>query len=276
MTYLIITNPHKKTSERLASSCTRFLEERNLPFSLCRIEEVQCIEAASASCDLAIVIGGDGTILRAIHAMQDVQLPVIGINMGKLGFMTDVMAQDLEGAMEDLVEGRFTIQERLILEAQLQLPQEQICFHALNEIVLHRAQNPNLVSLDVRVNGSYLTSYSADGLIAATPTGSTAYSLSAGGPIIAPDLSTILLTPISPHTLSNRPIVLDAQSEVLIEVQQQSTPVDLIIDGALSQRLEKQSALVVSASRRPFRWIALSHYNYFNTLRTKLGWRGKM
>lgn len=274
MQILLLHHPTKPEAKTAYQACQEFLLKNKIPCRVLATDQTKSISRISHDCDIAIVVGGDGTILRAVHHLQDLQTPVLGINTGKLGFMTDVSLGQLHASLTDLILGKYRIQKRLILKVTLQDttdPKPQV-YHALNEIVIHRAQNPSLVSLKVSVDGSYLTSYSADGLIAATPNGSTAYSLSAGGPIMAPDLETLLLTPICPHTLSNRPIVLGSEKAVTVDVESGGKTVDLTVDGFVFAKLSCQSSVKIEKAKRYFHWIALERYDYFQTLREKLLW----
>jgi NAD+ kinase len=164
--------------------------------------------------DFIISMGGDGTILRIAHRYQSLDVPILGINLGHLGFMADVPLTDIYPSLQDLLNGAYKIHERLIIHGQS--PNGDSCF-AVNDIVVHRGQNPSLVEIAIHVDGMYLNTFEADGIIISTPNGSTAYSLAAGGPILSPDLEAIVITPISPHTISNRPIVLMPNQEIQIQ-----------------------------------------------------------
>jgi NAD+ kinase len=220
-----------------------------------------------------ISLGGDGTILRLIHRHSNLDIPIIGINMGSLGFLADVPISDIYPSLQDLIDGRYRIQERMVMEGET--AKGETCF-AINEMTLHRAQNPSLVDLGVHVDGIYLNTFSADGLIISTPTGSTAYSLAAGGPILTPELKAMVITPISPHTVSNRPIVLMPQKELQVQYLSEHDPVEIAFDGISSYSIRTGEVFNIRLSQRSFRLISLHRHDYFSTLRTKLGWTGKL
>ncbi len=220
-----------------------------------------------------ISMGGDGTILRLLHKYPQLDAPVLGINLGHLGFMADIPISDLYPSLEDFIAGAYTIEERLIIEGIT--PEGSSCF-AINDIVVHRAQNPSLVELAIYSNDTYLNTFEADGIIIATPNGSTAYSLAAGGPILSPSLEALVLTPISPHTISNRPIVLTASQEMRIEYLSPYDPIEVRADGLTSYPLKAGEAFRIRKHPKTFKLISLSRRNYFSTLRTKLGWAGKL
>lgn len=272
MRVLLVHHPDKEQACFTSKVCSDFCKQQKIEHVCAPADQLPEIKE---SFDIAIVIGGDGTILRVVHQLQDLQTPVLGINTGKLGFMTDVRLEDIHECLQELFQGKYRIQKRLILKVTLQEKKgPSRIYHALNEIVIHRAQNPSLVNLEVSVDDSYLTSYCADGLIAATPNGSTAYSLSAGGPIIAPELQALVLTPICAHTLSNRPIVLDSSTAITVDVESGGKTVDLTVDGFVFAKLSSKSQVKIEKANRFFHWIALERYDYFETLREKLHWNG--
>lgn len=221
--------------------------------------------------DLLISLGGDGTILRIIHANPDIQAPILGINLGSLGFMADVQIQDTYEALQAIIEGRYIVHERVVVEGCVD--PSNTCF-AINEIVIHRASNPCLIDLEIEVNGSYINTFSADGLIVSTPNGSTAYSLAAGGPILTPDLNALVITPICPHTISNRPIVIGFDQEIKISYQSPYAPIEIAYDGFSFQKMESRGQLTIRPSTRKFRLVTFPGHDFFSTLRSKLGWTG--
>ncbi|KAF3362049.1 NAD kinase [Chlamydiales bacterium STE3] len=218
-----------------------------------------------------ISLGGDGTILRIVHRNPELNAPLIGINMGGLGFMADVPLDTLYPSLEALLAGHYTWQDRLVIQGQIA---NETSF-AINDIVIHRGKNPSLIDLLIHIDGCYLNTFSADGLIISTPNGSTAYSLAAGGPILTPDLDAIVITPISPHTISNRPIVIKADKEIQIQLVSFQEAVDVNYDGIVHQHLLKDDILRINPSDRKFRLIGLEKH-FFATLRSKLGWSGKL
>ncbi len=232
------------------------------PLSTVKPHEIQFI----------ISLGGDGTILKLLHQHDNLEAPVLGINMGHLGFMADVQISDVYPSLQDLISGAYIVEERLMLQGETL--QKEGCF-AINDLVVHRALNPSLVEIAIHVNGLYLNTFEADGVIIATPNGSTAYSLAAGGPILSPTLEAIVITPICPHTISNRPIVLTADQEIQIQYLSDYQPVEIRADGLTSFSLSTGEVFHITRSKKKFKLVSLLRQDYYSTLRTKLGWFGK-
>lgn len=223
--------------------------------------------------DFLLSLGGDGTILRLLHRYSHLNKPLLGINLGSLGFLADIPLSDIYPSLNELLEGRYTIQKRMMMDGMLN--KEQSCF-AVNEIVIHRAQNSCLVDIAIYVDGNYLNTFSADGMIVSTPSGSTAYSLSAGGPIVSPELDAFILTPICPHTISNRPIVLMPKQTIQFKYLNALNPLEISYDGISSFSLPSQTQFTVTLSQRRFSLVNLESHDYFFTLRKKLGWHGRL
>lgn len=225
------------------------------------------------SIDCLISLGGDGTILRLVHHFPHLEAPILGINLGHLGFMADVPLSDLYPSLEELIAGHYRIEERVMMEG-VTFSGER-CF-AVNEMVIHRAHNPGLIDLSIHVDGVYLNTFSADGLIISTPNGSTAYSLAAGGPILTPDLNAFVITPISPHTISNRPIVLMPKKKIEVQYLGSQTPIEITYDGFSRNTMEMNEIFTICKSVRTFKMVNLKRTDFFSTLRTKLGWVGQV
>ena len=222
--------------------------------------------------DFCICIGGDGTILRFLHQNPSLTAPLLGINLGNLGYMADVRLNDLENSLQALLDKKYTIEKRLMLEHTVPGKDKEF---AVNDIVIHRAQNPSLIELKITVDGKYFNTYRADGLIIATPTGSTAYSLSAGGPIITTNTHCIVLTPISPHTISNRPVIC-SPSSIIVECVNPIKPVEVTTDGISQFQMDQNHQLQITLSKQSFQTVSLNTTDNFQTLRTKLHWSGKL
>lgn len=223
--------------------------------------------------DFMISLGGDGTLLRVFHRHLGIEAPLIGINLGGLGFMADIPVTEIYSSLTDLLEGRYTVQDRIMMHGISQ--HHEHCL-AVNEIVIHRGKISSLVELAIYVDGNYLNTFSADGIIIATPSGSTAYSLAAGGPILTCDLEAFVLTPISPHTISNRPIVLMPNREIQIQYLSANESVEAFYDGFPGAHIAQDEIYTVQRAERKFRLVNLSNHDYFDTLRCKLGWAGKL
>ena len=225
--------------------------------------------------DLAIVVGGDGTLLHVARLLADQGVPAIGINLGRLGFLTDISFSDLETGIGAILNGQYAIEKRTMLQCTT-YKDEQVVFsgHALNEIVLSKGNTGRVIEFEIRVNGNYVSQIRSDGLILATPTGSTAYALSAGGPIIYPDLSVICMSPICPHTLSNRPIILDENNTIEITaVETCESQANLALDGVLSYKVTGDETITISKAKKKLKLIRIKGFNHFETLYSKLGWQ---
>ncbi len=272
--------PHtqKAQARTLAISIREFLQGQNITV-VAEDEEAKAIGAkpisdvSLADIEFMISLGGDGSILQLVHKYRDCKAAILGINLGHLGFMADVPVPDIYPSLQDLINGAYTIEERLTLEGVNQQGQKSF---AVNEFVIHRNQNPSLIEIAIHINGLYVNTFTADGLIISTPNGSTAYSLAAGGPIISPNLEALVLTPICPHTISNRPLVLTATQEIQIQYLSQYGPVEIRADGLDSCELKTGEIYHIKRHPQNFRLVNLYRRDYFSTLRTKLGWSGKI
>lgn len=278
MIIALFPNTFKVQSKNIALGIREFFTNRGIEV-VTEDEESEEIGAKPLSkvdpqkIDFMISLGGDGTILRLLHRHPEIEAPLLGINLGSLGFLADIPITDIYPSLEDLLDHKYFIQERMVMAGYT--PRNEQLF-SVNEIVLHRAQNPCLIDLAVYVDGHYLNTFSADGLIVSTPTGSTAYSLAAGGPIVSPDLEAFILTPISPHTISNRPIVLLPKNSMQIQYISEHLPIELSNDGFSNSQLSSGETLAISKSTKKFKLVCLTRHDYFSTLRSKLGWAGKI
>ena len=224
--------------------------------------------------DLLLVFGGDGTMLRVARDIAGSQTPVLGINIGGLGFLTAVSSADLLRALRHVWKNEFKFESRALLEAQVRCDGKLIRQTALNDFVISRGIASRLIELHVSVDEQPLTRYRCDGLIISSPTGSTAYSLAAGGAVVFPTADVIQLTPICPHTLSNRSLVLPLQSRVCVKIIN-STPVTILsADGQVVTELSANDQITIGCSRRAVRLMHLEDSSFFETLRMKLHWRG--
>lgn len=222
---------------------------------------------------LLFSIGGDGTLLQSARLVAPYDVPLMGINRGRLGFLTDVLPQDMAACVEALIAGRCSADRRALLEARLVRSRGDVTLDALNDVVLLRRETGRMLDFETRVSGSYVNSHSGDGFVVATATGSTAYALSCGGPIIDPRLNVLLMVPICPHTLSDRPIVVpgDAQVEINLVAQGEGRA-DVTCDGALLGDMEPGDQLRISSGGRHVTLLHPPGYDYFRLLRSKLRW----
>ncbi len=231
-------------------------------------------ERIVAEADLLVVLGGDGTVLAVARALGERATPILAVNLGRLGFLTDIAPEDAESVLAAALRGEFALQTRARLDVQRTRAggAKPAALQVLNDAVFTKgAPLARMIELEVRVEGALVTIYRSDGLIVATPTGSTAYNLSAGGPLVAPDLPAIVLTPICPHTLSQRPLVLP--DHVRIEVRLRSgEEATLTFDGQESEALGPRDVVELVRSPHPVRFVTPPRHSYFETLREKLRW----
>jgi len=223
--------------------------------------------------DAVVVLGGDGTFLSVARFLEDLSIPVVGVNLGGLGFLTEISAAACFQEVEQILNGRFEIEERMRLQVLIQREGEDIFFQTvLNDIVISKGALARIMDIETKINGRDLTHYRADGLIVSTPTGSTAYNLSAGGPIVYPTTSAIILTPICPFALTNRPIILPPQVTIQVALSEPAEHVTLTCDGQVGCELASSDQLRISVAPNPLRLIKTPTIDYFRILRTKLKW----
>ena len=231
------------------------------------------IEQLVARSDLVISLGGDGTLLSAARALVDKDTPLLGINLGRLGFLADVSVADFEQHLIDVIAGKYTIENRFFIEGEIHKSSRAISSSiALNDIVLHSHESLSMIEYEVYSDGKLIHKQRADGVIVTTPTGSTAYALSGGGPIMHPSLETLAIVPICPHTLSNRPIVLPAEQEIEVRLGQAEAIARVNYDGQSTVIIDSDNRVCI---KRYPKSIALLHpqdYDYFQILRAKLYW----
>lgn len=232
------------------------------------------VKAVSRQCDLLLVFGGDGTILRVARECAGSRTPLLGINVGSLGFLTAAAASQLSEVLPTIWLGAYITEVRSLIQAQINPPQVSPTQLALNDFVISRAVATRLVELDVEVDGERLTRYRCDGLIISSPTGSTAYSLAAGGPLVAPNAEVFMLTPICPHTLSNRPLIFNLRSHIQVRVVSSRIPVEIVADGQVQTQLACGDTVLIQRSPHDLHLARPTHTSFFKTLRRKLRWSG--
>jgi len=223
--------------------------------------------------DWVIVLGGDGTLLGAARKVGRYGLPILGINLGGLGFLTEIPLKMLYKEMEKLIAGEIDVENRLMLQASVLRGNEEKCsFSVLNDVVINKGALARIIDLGVSIDGRFLTTFRADGLIISSPTGSTGYNLSAGGPILYPNLEALILTPICPFTLTQRPIILPDTSIIEIKMGENSEEVTLTFDGQVGFDLMDNDRVIISKSEKKLKLIKSPDQDYFDILRTKLKW----
>ncbi len=227
-------------------------------------------QAIAEHAELIIVVGGDGSFINAAHIAAAQNLPILGINRGRLGFLTDIYPYELE-AISNVLSGQYQVEQRFMLEAHIGAAEKAL---ALNEVVLLPGDAAHMIEFDIHINDNYVCHQRADGLIIATPTGSTAYALSGGGPILHPGLNAVVLLPMFPHVLSSRPIVVDCDSQIRIEISKTTKTVPFVsCDGHQRIALLAGEELCIGLHQKKITLIHPHNYNYYATLQTKLGWQ---
>ncbi len=242
--------------------------------ALRRIDGLKVVDEAEVrgAVDLLVVLGGDGTILRGAALCADEGVPILGVNLGALGFLASAAPSEALDVLGGALDGKLAIEERLRLRCELKLASgETVVRHAANDAVVSQGALARLIELDVDVDGTHLARYRADGLIVATPTGSTAYNLSAGGPIVAPEVRAVVLSPICPHTLTVRPIVLPSSETIGVTLASDADHVQLTLDGQWGQRVARGDRIELSQGTPPL-YLFRPQKGHFGVLREKLSW----
>ncbi len=225
-------------------------------------------------CDLVIVVGGDGTLLNAVRSLADYDIPLLGINLGHLGFLADISPDCMVSCLDEVLSGNYQEEKRCLLHAAIMHDGEVITEScAFNDVVIHKWDIARMIEMETSINGVYVNTIRADGLIVSTPTGSTAYALSGGGPILYPSLEALVLVPICPHTMSNRPIVVHSSSMIEVVVAEHSQPyAQVTCDGQVNLGLTAGDQVVIKTAPQPVRLIHPAGHDHFELLRAKLHW----
>ncbi len=278
----IISRPRREDIARVVPPLIEWLRAHGAEV-VCDSETGECIgpltgqtwkrEELAAHSDLLIVLGGDGTLLSAARLAADRQVPILAVNLGGMGFLTTVPQDELYEILEEIFSDKHRVSERVLLEARIvrdgAVIRRQI---ALNDAVLNKAALARIMDVVLRIDGEYVATYKADGLILSTPTGSTAYSLAAGGPIVYPTVDAFVVTPICPHTLTNRPLVIPDSAKIEIDFQSEDDAVFLTLDGQIGIELARGDHIVVRKAQEQLRLVRPAKKTYFEILRSKLKW----
>lgn len=277
----VVAKPHRTEFAGKLKETLRWLDERGCEVV---IEEDVVrkfgLEGATATSresipqqvDTLVVFGGDGTILSMARLIGNAKTPILGVNLGSLGFLTEVTLDEIFPALERLLAGKHKLESRSMLRAEVHPARGETCtYHALNDAVINKSALARIFSIDAFINTDFIANFLADGLIISTPTGSTAYSLAAGGPIVFPTLDSILLTPICPHTLTNRPIVIPAESKVRM-ILKSGEDVMLTVDGQIGLALHQGDEIICTRSEYQVELVRPGHKSFFGVLREKLKW----
>lgn len=277
--FCVITNTEKDHNYEMARYIRKYLTSRGKTCFLVRdrfleedIGKYAEIEEIPEDTECIIVLGGDGTMIQAANDLSHKKIPVLGVNLGTLGFLTDVEKQDIEVSLEALFHNEYRVEQRLMLNGSIE--KQQFEGTALNDFVISKAGSRRLIELEVYADDEFIDTYVADGVIVSTPTGSTGYNLSAGGPVLAPQVQAMIITPICPHSLNKRSLVLDSGSQVLIRVGKTKQNMDdeavVIADGNEVVYMRTGEGIVITRSNKNARIIKLSGTSFFKRMRQKL------
>lgn len=277
----IIANPSKPGKDLLCDLLKRFRKkghelviEKQTAHTVGESDGVPLHEVVERS-DLLVVLGGDGTILYMLRQLVDKIKPIAAINTGTLGFMTCATEEECEKFVDSISDQTYSITERMIVRCVIKVPKEKPveCF-GLNEVTISRKNDSRVIHVEATINGLFANRYTGDGLIVATPTGSTAYSLSAGGPLVDPEADCFILTPVCPHTLANRPMILDANSQISLKIPDQRDHLSVMVDGQLISDISDVATIEVERAPFVLPLVLLPGQNFFGVLHQKLGWTG--
>ena len=238
----------------------------------CRVQEVS-YEKLAHDVDLILVLGGDGTMIAAARLMGDREVPVLGVNFGGLGYLAEFRIEELFSALESILSGSYRLDKRVMLDVELLRGDERVTSNrVLNDVVINKSALARIIEIEAFLNSQFVNSFRADGLIVSTPTGSTAYNLSAGGPVIYPSMNAVVITPICPFTLSNRPIVVPDNAVIELCLKTEQEEVALTLDGQVGFPLNVEDRVVIRKSSTTFNLVQPMNRNYFDVLRDKLRW----
>lgn len=282
----VVVKPHQGEALETLCHLVQWLDERGLTLvggpeiereriehqTGCTVEVLAPGELAS-SVDLLLVLGGDGTMIAAARLVGDRHVPVLGINYGSLGYLAEFRMGEMYPALESILAGDYQLDQRVMLAVELHRGSKQLMrSRVLNDVVINKSALARIIEIEAYLNGQFVNAFRADGLIVSTPTGSTAYNLSAGGPVIYPSMNAVVMTPICPFTLSNRPLVVPDDALIELRLQTPDEEVVLTLDGQIGEPLEVGDRVLISKSRTTFDIVTPTNRNYFDVLRDKLRW----
>ena len=281
----VVVKPNHAEARQTACELSAWLEKRGIdligsphePIDRFNSEacEINSAETATfqSDADLIVVLGGDGTMISTARLTGDREIPVLGINYGSLGYLTEFRIEEMFAALEMILEGNYEIDSRVMLDVEHWREAEKLSTgRVLNDVVINKAVLARVIEIEVNLNSLFVNSFRADGLIISTPTGSTAYNLSAGGPIVYPSMGAIVLTPICPFTLTNRPIVMPDDAEIELKLRNENEGVVLTLDGQIGHQMQPRDRVLIRKSRTSFNLVQPPNRNYFDVLRNKLKW----
>jgi NAD+ kinase len=282
----VVVKPHQPEALETLCKLTEWLTARGIALiggpavDRERIEhETGCVieiipdEELPQKVDLILVLGGDGTMIATARMLGDSEVPVIGVNYGGLGYLAEFPIEELFTALESILAGDYNLGKRVMLAVELRRGEELVTKNrVLNDVVMNKSALARIIQIETQLNGQFVNSFRADGLIVSTPTGSTAYNLSAGGPIIFPTMNAVVITPICPFTLSNRPIVVPDDSVIEVRLMTEKEDVALTLDGQVGFPIQPRDRVIIRKSKTTFNLVQPKNRNYFDLLRDKLRW----
>lgn len=282
----IVLKPHQPEALETICSVVQWLHERGIQLvgspeiererieheTGCSVETLER-ESLAAGVDLILVLGGDGTMIATARMIGDTEVPVLGVNYGGLGYLAEFRIEELYIALESILKGDYRVDRRVMLSVELVRGEEYLTRNrVLNDVVINKSALARIIEIEAYLNRQFVNSFRADGLIVSTPTGSTAYNLSAGGPVIFPSMNAVVITPICPFTLSNRPIVVPDESLIELRLKTANEEVVLTLDGQVGLALKPEDRVLISKSKTTFNLVQPANRNYFEVLRDKLRW----
>ncbi len=284
MKFAIFGNVYQAKKSSSAEDLFRLLKQHDAEICICRefyyfltdvlhidIPDAELFDGSNFTADMVISMGGDGTFLKAASRVGRKNIPILGINTGRLGFLADISPEEMEETFNEIHENRYKVEERSVLQLKCDNEKLQRDPYALNEIAVLKRDSSSMISIHTAINGAPLTTYQADGLVIATPTGSTAYSLSVGGPIIVPHSKTIAITPVAPHSLNVRPIVIRDDWEITLHVESRNHNFLVAIDGR-SEPCQENTELTICRADYTIKVVKRFNHIFFDTLRNKMMW----
>ena len=282
----IVLKPHQPEALKTICELVVWLAERSIKLvggpeiereqiehqTGCPVDQINQ-EKLGGDVDLILVLGGDGTMIATARMIGDQEVPVLGVNYGGLGYLAEFRIEELYSALESILAGNYRLDKRVMLAVELRRGDTSVTSNrVLNDVVINKSALARIIEIEAYLNHQFVNSFRADGLIISTPTGSTAYNLSAGGPVIFPSMNAVVITPICPFTLSNRPIVVPDNAEIELLLKTDNEDVALTLDGQVGFALEVEDRVSIRKSRTTFNLIQPSNRNYFDVLRDKLRW----
>jgi NAD+ kinase len=269
----IVIKPNHAEALETAGELTDWLGSRGIQKVSQIFSDQTEVTELDPNADLVVVLGGDGTMISTARLFGDAEMPVLGVNYGSLGYLTEFRIEEMYSAIEAILVGDYVVNRREMLDAEHWRENDRIATgRVLNDVVINKSALARIIEIDVHLDGLFVNSFRADGLIVATPTGSTAYNLSAGGPIIYPSMNAIVVTPICPFTLTNRPIVVPDSAEIELQVMNETEGVVLTLDGQTGFSMLAGDRVIIRKSKTTFNLVEPPNRNYFDVLRNKLKW----